>query len=408
METKWLEDFVSLAETRSFSRSAQLRHVTQPAFSRRIQALEAWAGTDLVDRSSYPTRLTPAGQTLYTQSLEMLQALQSTRAMLRGHSSLAQGVVEFAVPHTLAFTFFPVWMSSLRETFGPLKSRLIALNVHDAVLRLIDGGCDLLMAYHHPSQPLQLDAGRYESISLGQETLAPFVRADAAGAPLYRLPGRAGQPLPYLGYAPDAYLGRLTDLLLKQSGTAIHLDRIYETDMAEGLKAMAKVKASGVVNMGVRDSSGALSYTLGDGKYAGFHVDEVCQRIIANLEKAAGKKLEVKYLPVTSQNRIPLVQNGTVDIECGSTTNNATRQKDVAFANTTYVEEVRIAVKANSGITRHRATQRQERGHHHRHHLGAAPAQARARQGRGLQGSVMARTTPTASCCWSRAALTPS
>ena len=56
METKWLEDFVSLAETRSFSRSAHLRHVTQPAFSRRIQALEAWAGIDLVDRSSYPTR----------------------------------------------------------------------------------------------------------------------------------------------------------------------------------------------------------------------------------------------------------------------------------------------------------------------------------------------------------------
>jgi DNA-binding transcriptional LysR family regulator len=59
MDTKWLEDFISLAETRSFSRSAQLRHVTQPAFSRRIQALEAWAGIDLVDRSSYPTRLTP-------------------------------------------------------------------------------------------------------------------------------------------------------------------------------------------------------------------------------------------------------------------------------------------------------------------------------------------------------------
>ncbi|RZI92009.1 MAG: LysR family transcriptional regulator, partial [Variovorax sp.] len=69
METKWLEDFVSLAETRSFSRSAQLRHVTQPAFSRRIQALEGWAGTDLVDRTSYPTRLTPAGQTLYTQAI---------------------------------------------------------------------------------------------------------------------------------------------------------------------------------------------------------------------------------------------------------------------------------------------------------------------------------------------------
>ncbi len=122
------------------------------------------------------------------------------------------------------------------------------------------------------------------------------------------------------------------------------------TAMAEASDTIAKVKASGSVTMGVRDSSGALSYTLGDGKYAGYHV-ELCQRIIGSLEKAAGKKLEVKYQSVTSQNRIPLVQNGTVDIECGSTTNNATRQKDVAFAVTTFVEEVRVAVKASSGIT---------------------------------------------------------
>ncbi|MET0310786.1 MAG: transporter substrate-binding domain-containing protein, partial [Burkholderiaceae bacterium] len=120
--------------------------------------------------------------------------------------------------------------------------------------------------------------------------------------------------------------------------------------MAQANDTIAKVKASGNITMGVRDSSGALSYTLGDGKYAGYHV-EICQRIIANVEKAAGRKLNVNYLPVTSQNRIPLVQNGTVDIECGSTTNNATRLKDVSFLPTTFVEEVRIAVKANSGIT---------------------------------------------------------
>ena len=122
METKWLEDFVSLAETAA-SAAAQLHDAL--AFSRRIQALEAWAGTDLVDRSSYPTRLTPAGETLYAQSLEMLQALHSTRAMLRACSSAGQDVIEFAVPHTLAFTFFPP-VSSLREKFGPIKSRLIA------------------------------------------------------------------------------------------------------------------------------------------------------------------------------------------------------------------------------------------------------------------------------------------
>ncbi len=119
---------------------------------------------------------------------------------------------------------------------------------------------------------------------------------------------------------------------------------------AQGNDTLAKVKSSGTITMGVRDSSGALSYTLGDGKYAGYHI-EICQRVIANVEKAVGRKLEIKYQPVTSQNRIPLVQNGTVDIECGSTTNNATRQRDVAFLPTTYVEEVRIAVKAASGIT---------------------------------------------------------
>jgi glutamate/aspartate transport system substrate-binding protein len=112
-----------------------------------------------------------------------------------------------------------------------------------------------------------------------------------------------------------------------------------------------KMRSSGAVTMGVRESSGALSYTLGDGKYAGFHV-EICNTVLRDIQKQLNMKtLDIKYSPVTSQNRIPLLQNGTVDIECGSTTNNATRQKDVAFAVTTYVEEIRIAVKANSGIT---------------------------------------------------------
>lgn len=120
---------------------------------------------------------------------------------------------------------------------------------------------------------------------------------------------------------------------------------------AQQTETLKKIKDSASVTMGVRDSSGSLSYTLGDGKYVGYHV-EICQKVLADIQKQlALPKLEIKYQPVTSQNRIPLVQNGTVDIECGSTTNNAVRQKDVAFAVTTFVEEVRIAVKANSGIT---------------------------------------------------------
>jgi glutamate/aspartate transport system substrate-binding protein len=114
---------------------------------------------------------------------------------------------------------------------------------------------------------------------------------------------------------------------------------------------LSKIKESATVTMGVRESSGALSYTLGDGKYVGYHV-EICERVIKAVQKQLGlATLATRYQPVTSQNRIPLVQNGTVDIECGSTTNNTARQRDVSFAVTTYVEEVRIATKVNSGIT---------------------------------------------------------
>ena len=136
---------------------------------------------------------------------------------------------------------------------------------------------------------------------------------------------------------------------MKKQVIALAVSVLSLSALAQGSDTLAKIKESGVITEGVRESSG-LSFTVGNGQYTGFHFD-ICANIIKDLEKAAGKKLETKYQPVTSQNRIPLVQNGTVDLECGSTTNNATRQKDVAFAITTYVEEVRIAVKADSGIT---------------------------------------------------------
>jgi LysR family transcriptional regulator, hypochlorite-specific transcription factor HypT len=239
METKWIEDFVSLAETRSFSRSAQLRHVTQPAFSRRIQALEAWAGIDLVDRSSYPTRLTPAGESFHAQALDILGALQVARSTMRSHQVAALDMIEFAVPHSLAVTFFPHWVMDLRQRFGALKTRLIALNVHDAVMQLTEGSCDLLIAYHHPSQPLQLNPDRYEMLNLGSETLAPYAKADADGLPLFRLPSPPGMRVPYLAYAEGAYLGRLVEGITRQAVPPLNLEAIYETDMAEGLKAMA-------------------------------------------------------------------------------------------------------------------------------------------------------------------------
>ena len=112
---------------------------------------------------------------------------------------------------------------------------------------------------------------------------------------------------------------------------------------------LAKIKSSGVVNLGVRDSAG-LGFSIGGGKYVGFHT-EMAERIIDDLKKDLNAPdLKINYQVITSQNRIPLLQNGTIDFECGSTTNNATRQKDVDFAVTTYVEEVRVATRADANI----------------------------------------------------------
>ena len=116
-------------------------------------------------------------------------------------------------------------------------------------------------------------------------------------------------------------------------------------------QTLDKIKSTGAVTMGVRESSIPMSYTTGNSRFDGYHV-EICRMILADVKDKLGlSTLRINYQPVTSQNRVPLVQNGTVDIECGTTTNNTARAKDVGFANTLYVEEVRIAVKANSGIT---------------------------------------------------------
>lgn len=114
---------------------------------------------------------------------------------------------------------------------------------------------------------------------------------------------------------------------------------------------LKKVKETGTITMGIRESSYPLSYLDDKQLPIGYHID-VCNKIVqAVKEKLQLTSLKVLQQPVTSQNRIPLVSNGTVDLECGSTTNNEARQKQVSFVVTTFVTNVRMAVKKASGIT---------------------------------------------------------
>jgi DNA-binding transcriptional LysR family regulator len=245
METKWLEDFVVLAEARSFSRAARMRHVTQPAFSRRIQALEAWLGLDLIDRSAYPPALTTAGEAFYSHAQELLNRIGSLRADLADQPAAGSEVIGFALPHTLSLSFFPRWLAELQTSLGdgarvaPFVSRARVGNVLDVVLWLVEGGCDLLICYHHPQQPVQLDPERFDMLVLGAECLAPYSLREANGRPRFDLPGKSQRPVPYLAYTSSAYLGRMAELALAAGRTVPHLRRVFDTDMAEGLKQMA-------------------------------------------------------------------------------------------------------------------------------------------------------------------------
>ncbi len=238
METKWLEDFLTLAETHSFSRAAELRNITQPAFSRRIQALEAWLGTALVDRTMYPTRLTGAGEIFRAEAVSMLAHLGEVRTLLRGREHAGAEAVRIAMPHTLSLAFFPEWIRRIEQRVGPLSTKVTALNVHDAAMSLVDGTSDLALVYHHPHQPVQLDPRRFRMAIIGTESIYPYSRCDEQARPIFDFPGKPGQIIPFLSYAPNAYLKRMVDYILDHAATRPRLEVRCETDMAEGLKSM--------------------------------------------------------------------------------------------------------------------------------------------------------------------------
>lgn len=239
MEIKWLEDFVSLANTRSFSKSAVERHVTQSAFSRRIQQLEQWLGVPLVDRSTYPTTLTSEGRRFRETAEEVLRLLYVERLQLRSGRLQGQGVVTISTLHTLSISFFPKWLKEMEEGFGPINARLITDNFHDSIRIFAEGDCDFLLTYEHPRVPVLLDPERFPSLLLGSDRMRPFSAPAEDGRPRFQLTGGGDRPVPFLAYTPDTFLGKLLGIILAERGDVLNLAHIYENPMAEGLKVMA-------------------------------------------------------------------------------------------------------------------------------------------------------------------------
>lgn len=236
VELTWLEDFLCLARTNNFSRAAQERNITQSAFSRRIKALENWLGAPLVDRSTYPTSLTPAGHAFLGVAEEVLRALQLARSDLRTSGG---GRVRFAALHSLALSFFPDWLGTIKAAAGGFDSALQADNMHNCLQALVEGNVDFVLCFVHPELPIVIDPLRFAAMEVGEDCLVPASAPAGQGRRArFALPGRAAKAIPHLAYGPDAFLGRAVNLKLRD-GPDCWLHTVYENAMAEGLKAMA-------------------------------------------------------------------------------------------------------------------------------------------------------------------------
>jgi DNA-binding transcriptional LysR family regulator len=237
MDLDWLKDFLALAEQRSFSRAAEVRNVTQPAFSRRIRALEDWIGTPLFVRSAQGASLTPAGTHFQPMAEDLLRSLQRIRRETRTVGERATGALSIAATHALSFTFFPGWIRRHMqfEALGALN--LISDSMEACEQIMLAGEVHFLLCHHHPEAPTRFEAGRFESISVGHDRLVPICAPDADGRPRWSLQNRA---TPHLAYSPASGLGRILAARQAENEEALKLETVFTSHLAATLMTMAR------------------------------------------------------------------------------------------------------------------------------------------------------------------------
>lgn len=240
MELDWLEDFLMLVDCGNFSRAAEQRHLTQPAFSRRIRALEEWLGAPLFTRNSHGVALTVAGDYFRQVADDTLRRLSHGREIARQAGDAADGILKFASTHALSLTFFPVWLRSLEA-----KARIGGVHLmSDTMLAceriMLQGRANFLLCHYHPAAPIHLDANDFSSLVLGHDVLLPVTAPDEYGLARHELPGSSEAPANYLAFSQQSGMGRIIAAVRAADGSRAHLLPVFTSDVATVLKAMAK------------------------------------------------------------------------------------------------------------------------------------------------------------------------
>jgi len=240
MVTSWLQDFLTLAECGNFSRAAELRNVTQPAFSRRIRMLEEWAGTELVDRRTHSTGLTPAGELFRPAANEILRRLNLAQQETREAGQSSSRTLRFASTHALSQTFFPSWLRSMEQQLALGTFSLFADHMQACEQLMLQGHANFLLCHHHPAQTVVLEGQSFRSICLGKDILLPVSAPGSGGIARHQLPATPDQPASFLAYTEASGMGRILAACRAQFSQPIWVDAVFTSHAAIVIQTMAR------------------------------------------------------------------------------------------------------------------------------------------------------------------------
>ncbi|HEY4066266.1 MAG TPA: LysR family transcriptional regulator [Burkholderiaceae bacterium] len=240
MNLTWLEDFLALAASGNFSRAADERHMTQPAFSRRIRALEEWLDVALFDRSSQPATLTDAGRWFLDVAQDTLTRVARLPDAARAVASATSATLRFAATHALSLTFLPAWLRGLEAhtPIGPIQLVSDVLQHCEALMQ--QGRAQFMLCHAHERVPGRLDPLAFKSLAVGTDALIPVSAPDSRGKPRHTLKGAR---VPLLEYSAESGLGRLVRALrgpaLGGIGAQVQLEPVFTAHLATVLRTMA-------------------------------------------------------------------------------------------------------------------------------------------------------------------------
>jgi LysR family transcriptional regulator, hypochlorite-specific transcription factor HypT len=239
MNLSWLEDFLALADSGNFSRAAEQRHMTQPAFSRRVRALEEWLGVPLFDRSSHPVTLTESGQWFRTVAHEILNRVARVPDEARAVADASSATLRFAATHALSLTFLPAWLRRLegRTPIGPIQ--LVSDVAANCEALMLQGRVQFLLCHAHEQAPGRLDAATFRSVAVGTDTLLPVSAAGRGGKPRHALDTAGRERVPLLAYSAESGLGRVVRALRGEALEKARADPVFTAHLATLLKSMA-------------------------------------------------------------------------------------------------------------------------------------------------------------------------